>query len=349
MVEAKSTAACVTDPVAGTHLMQCMEVWGGNQCVDSSCTMAGLDAWVYSRAYADATAGGDVYYVSSCATGRITRLLVADVSGHGSAVHEVAVGLRTLMHRFVNYIDQTRFVQAMNGQFTELSKSGNFATALVTTFFAPTNRLTLCNAGHPPPLLFEPAESRWRYLEHAERQNTSPTNLPFGIDVGNYEQFDVDLQLGDLVLCYTDALPESHDADGQMLGQDGLLRVLNGLEVADPATFVPRLLAGIAALNPANLTNDDVTVLLFRPNGSAPTTPLREKLLVPFRVARAIIRSLGRKDAPAPWPEMSVANVGGALVPALAKVGQPNGRRPGAPGGPLPAGPVRSPEGAEAP
>ena len=31
------------------HTMQCMEVWGGNQVVDKSVSMAGLDAWVYCR------------------------------------------------------------------------------------------------------------------------------------------------------------------------------------------------------------------------------------------------------------------------------------------------------------
>src|SRR5437899_58220 len=95
-------------------LMQCMEVWGGNQVVDSSVAMAGLDAWVYSRPYGQADGGGDVHYVSSCATGRITRLLVADVSGHGVAVCDVAAQLRTLMRRYVNYLDQTRFVRSMN-------------------------------------------------------------------------------------------------------------------------------------------------------------------------------------------------------------------------------------------
>ena len=74
--------------------MQCMEVWGGNQVVDSGVVMAGLDAWVYSKPFGGAEGGGDVYYVSSCATGRITRLLVADVSGHGSSVAQTAAGLR---------------------------------------------------------------------------------------------------------------------------------------------------------------------------------------------------------------------------------------------------------------
>ncbi len=98
--------------------MTCMEVWGGNQPVDNGVVMAGIDAWVYSRPYAGpagtASAGGDVYFVSSCATGRITRLLVADVSGHGTAVGDIAISLRTLMRKYVNFLDPLRFVGEMN-------------------------------------------------------------------------------------------------------------------------------------------------------------------------------------------------------------------------------------------
>jgi len=135
------------------HHMQCMEVWGGNQVADSGVVMAGLDAWVYSKPYGGAEGGGDVYYVSSCATGRIVRLLVADVSGHGAKVSQIATGLRALMRKHVNQIDQARFVRSMNEQFQTLASIGSFATAVVTTFFAPTNHLSLCNAGHPPPLI----------------------------------------------------------------------------------------------------------------------------------------------------------------------------------------------------
>ena len=141
--------------------MQCMEIWGGNQVVDTSVAMPGLEAWVYCHPYGDsAGGGGDVHYVSSCATGRVTRLLVADVSGHGAEVCDVAGTLRTLMRRYVNYIDQAEFVRSMNRQFVTMSASNCFATAVVTTFFAPTNLLSLCNAGHPPPLLYRARRGR---------------------------------------------------------------------------------------------------------------------------------------------------------------------------------------------
>src|SRR5436190_12795466 len=145
--------------------MSCMEVWGGSAAADATVTLSGLDAWVYSRPYEQAEAGGDIYYVSACATGRINRLLVADVAGHGERVKSVAVTLRNLMRRYVNYLDQSRFVLSMNGQFVECSAAGCFATAVVTTFFAPTRTLSVCNAGHPPPLVWRGATREWALLE----------------------------------------------------------------------------------------------------------------------------------------------------------------------------------------
>src|SRR6476646_3209934 len=144
--------------------MQCMEVWGGSQLTSRVVEFGGLDAWVYSKPYGQARSGGDVYYASSCATGRISRLLLADVSGHGNTVASTAANLRTLMRRFVNRLDQTEFVRLLNRQFTALSDSGPFATAVVDTVFAPSQCLIVCNAGHPRPLLYRAATREWTLL-----------------------------------------------------------------------------------------------------------------------------------------------------------------------------------------
>src|SRR5437667_7049027 len=130
-------------PESTEQHMTCMEVWGGNTPTNNGVSMLGLDAWVYSKPYQSADAGGDVYYVSSCATGRITRLLVADVSGHGETVSNVAEQLRLMMRRYVNHLDQGQFVRSMNRQFSSMADAGCFATAVVTTFFSPTRDLLL--------------------------------------------------------------------------------------------------------------------------------------------------------------------------------------------------------------
>src|SRR5438128_2464396 len=161
--------------------MSCMEVWGGSQLTERRVEFAGLDTWVYSKPYGQAQRGGDIYYASSCATGRIARLLLADVAGHGSSVAATAADLGLLMRRFVNRLDQTEFVRLLNRQFGELSRQAVFATAVVSTFFEPTRRLTVCNAGHPRPLIYRASPRQWDFLYHGEPVRVAgPRNLPLG-------------------------------------------------------------------------------------------------------------------------------------------------------------------------
>lgn len=311
-----------------SQYMQCMEVWGGNQAVDSGVVMAGLDAWAFSRPWKDDAAGGDVHYVSSCASGRIMRMLVADVAGHGDKVAETARRLRGLMKRFVNHLDQRKFVAELNSEFGALSQAGRFATAAVFTFFAPTNVLTISNAGHPPPLLFRAKTRRWEVVVPRESRpadlpretsanaggsKDAPANLPLGIlDAPRYDALNVKLIVGDLVLCYTDSLIESHGRDGRMLGASGLLEVVQRIELNDPAAFIPALLKAIADEAPGNLEGDDVTVLLFRPNGIGMKFSLRERLGTYRRVLAAAGRAMTFRER-FPWPDLHMANVGGSL------------------------------------
>lgn len=297
--------------------MQCMEVWGGSQLTERGVTFGGLDVWIYSKPHGDAQHGGDVYYASSCATGRIARLLLADVAGHGSSVASTAADLRTLMRRFVNRLDQAEFVRLLNQQFTELSKDGKFATAVVVTFFEPSGRMTVCNAGHPRPLLYRAAQQRWDFLgtPDSHRAHGGPSNLPLGLlKLSEYDHFDIELQPGDYVVSYTDALMESSDASGDMLGEDGVLRILRLLGDQDPHDLGGKLLAEIADRYPRNLTDDDVTVLVLRANGNKLRYPLGEKLGALGRFTAALLRGDG-----APFPDLNLANLGGAIIPALGR------------------------------
>jgi sigma-B regulation protein RsbU (phosphoserine phosphatase) len=304
--------------------MECMEVWGGAEPIARQVRMQGLDAWVYSRPFRQADSGGDVYYASSCATGRISRLLLADVSGHGSAVAGIAATLRGLMRRFVNFIDQTQFVRAMNAAFVTATPDGVFATAVVCTFFAPTNRLTVCNAGHPQPLWYRAAERRWSLLRQgtvAPGSPDVPSNMPLGIlDLVDYEQSDVEMGPGDLMLIYTDALSEAADTTGEMLGELGLLRSIQELGTVPPAELIDQLLGRLSALSPGNLSDDDVTVLLLRPRGRRPTTTLAARARGMARLAWAVVAGVVTRPTAVPLPDLKMANVGGAVLPWLSRL-----------------------------
>jgi len=300
---------------------QCMEVWGGNQVVDDSVKVAGLDAWVFSKPYGGSEGGGDVYYVSSCATGRIARLLLADVSGHGEAVQKLGVGLRDLMRRHVNHIDHGRFIRLMNQQFAGLAREGMFATAVVSTFFAPTMRLTLCNAGHPVPMIYRADKREWSFLQGREASSEEPTNLPLGIlDLADYQTFDVPLKPGDLVLCYTDSLVESTGSDGEMLGHEGLMEIVKTIPLSQPEKFVAALLEAVAERCDGNLDKDDVTVLLFSPNGKGRHPSLWRQMVAVGRLTGKIVGSFRKNGEPVPWPDFKLPNVGGMIIPPLQRL-----------------------------
>lgn len=260
--------------------MSCMEVWGGNRATWSEFVVPGLDLWVYSQPVGEDDCGGDVYYLSSCASGRVTRLFLGDVSGHGTTVAPLARRLRSMMRRNVNYINQTRVVESLNEEFGQASSAtGRFATAVVSTYFAPTRQLSVCTAGHPPPLIYRVASRRWEPLRN---DAVEIRNLPFGVLDGHEFSFTkLKLVAGDMMMAYSDALFEAVNADGSLLQAKGLAAIANSLDAAAPADFVRDLLDQIRDLHPENLVSDDTTVILGRANEQG--VSLKNNLLAPFR------------------------------------------------------------------
>lgn len=278
--------------------MQCLEVWGGNEPARQSVSLSGLDAWVEAIPHAKSAAGGDVHYLSSCAAGQVTRMFLADVSGHGDHVAEIARSLRMLMRQHVNHHSQVSFVKRMNKTFTEQSAAGIFATAVVCTYYAPKSELSICNAGHPPPLWYRAATNRWQFLigdearaAEPEQPSDSPSNIPLGIlDMASYDQVRVKLADGDRVLCYTDSLIEAREPSGEMLGADGVLAIANALPATTPATFIETLWAALRDRAGDTLLNDDVTMVLITPNRTTRRDTFWNKVYAPIRVIHHFLK-----------------------------------------------------------
>ena len=138
-----------------------MDLWSGNRSVENEVSTPGLEIFVFSEPYQGESTGGDIHYVSLCVGGVVTRLILADVSGHGSVVAETAVNLRSLMRRFMNAKTQHSLVHDLNREFTRLEQAGRFATAIVATYLSQRKRFTICNAGHPRPLWYRRTSNSW--------------------------------------------------------------------------------------------------------------------------------------------------------------------------------------------
>lgn len=164
------------------------------------------------------------------------------------------------------------------------------------------------------------AQRKWNYLGHDDKVGTTPCNIPLGLlEMSEYEQFDVELEPGDCVLSYTDALMESNDANGEMLGENGVLRIARLLGDLEPEKLIEALLREIAERYPENLSEDDVTVLLVRSNGRPLRFSLKEKVEALLRFSRALIGAINSRAERAPFPDANLANIGGAIIPALGR------------------------------
>ncbi|MCI0400050.1 MAG: serine/threonine-protein phosphatase [Gammaproteobacteria bacterium] len=254
------------------HNLQCMEVWGGNEGVESAFSVPGFDAWIFAQPFAGAGQGGDVHYVSMCGAGKISRFAVADISGHGERIGDLALRLRKLMRKHINTLDQTRFAQAINREFSNLSKAGSYATALLTTYFAPTDHLIICNAGHPRPLWYRARSRTWAFLDQEiEGRALRAVNLPLGvIEPTHYVQFAVKLDRGDLVLIFTDSLIEASDPNGQRLGEHGLLALVRTLDVDHPEMINSMVRDAVATFSGNRPAEDDQTLIVLHHNAADP-------------------------------------------------------------------------------
>lgn len=274
-----------------TTSLQCLQVWGGTEAADQTLAMTGLDGYLYAKPHKGAKRGGDVYYLSSCASGRITRVILADVAGHGSKVSETAQDLRALMQRYVNFTSQQMFMKAMNQKFAQITDEGRFATTVAMSFVAPQRKLSLSNAGHPAPMLYRAKEKSWHILgvDPQDREAKAEADLPFGVneDTG-YQQTDITFEPGDMLLLYTDALSESEGVDGQQIGLRGLRDRLNKLSTHQPDQVVPALIKRLEEDDRNDLTGDDVTALLIAANGTK--HHWRKLILAPFIAVRGIFK-----------------------------------------------------------
>ena len=95
-------------------------------------------------------------------------------------------------------------------------------------------------------------------------------DLPLGLIAGtSYNQTAVQLEVGDLLLLYTDGISESWDASGEQLGLERLLSIARDLPVGSAAAAGQGLLSAIERFRGSAPSADDETVMALERLGGA--------------------------------------------------------------------------------
>jgi phosphoserine phosphatase RsbU/P len=170
--------------------------------------------------------GGDFFAIKPLDSDHY-GILLADVMGHGVAAALYTMHLSSLWDRYSGLLfEPAAFARQVNNELERVVKGESFATAVCGVIDASRRRLRWVSAGGPPGL----AVRANGVIEELES-----SGFPFGMmaDAG-YEEMDVSFDDRDGLLFFSDGITEVHNAQGEMLGIQGLLRMLK--EIGYPAS-----------------------------------------------------------------------------------------------------------------
>jgi len=206
------------------------------------------------------TVGGDYYDFLDLGSERI-GIAVADISGKGIAaallMSVVQASLRVISTE--QDLALSQLAEKMNRFLYRSTGSSKYATFFYAQLEERGRRLRYVNAGHNAPYLVRRAEAGVEIVE------LSAGGPPLGLfPEVKCEAVDIGLSPGDLLVAFTDGVPEALNSDGEEFGEERLQDVLRrsmGLgaeEISSRISEEMRNWIGVAE------QHDDVTVVVLK-------------------------------------------------------------------------------------
>ena len=124
---------------------------------------------------------------------------------------------------------------------------------------ATAKTVTLCSAGQAQPIHFSSKTGKASLIE------TVGDTFPLGIleDV-NYEETNIHLSKGDVVIFYTDGIVEAMNKDEKMFGFDRLLELVQASQVLNADELLKKIIDQTNAFVGDAIQHDDLTVIVVR-------------------------------------------------------------------------------------
>ncbi|MCG3180876.1 MAG: hypothetical protein BIFFINMI_03239 [Phycisphaerae bacterium] len=156
--------------------------------------------------------GGDFYDFIELPDGRV-GVAIADVVGKGVAASLMMASVRSSLRAYAfQYRSLDELMRYVNLSLCRDTLGSEFTTAFYGELDPRSGRVLYCNAGHNPPLLL-------RAGGEFEELSTGGTVLG-AFEDATFEVGSVNLRPGDLLLLYTDGLPDSMNFEDEPYGMD---------------------------------------------------------------------------------------------------------------------------------
>ncbi|MFE3737592.1 SpoIIE family protein phosphatase [Streptomyces sp. NPDC059096] len=247
----------------------------------------------YLPAAETARVGGDWYDAIPLPGSRVA-LVVGDVMGHSMTSAAIMGQLRTTAQTLAGLdLPPQEVLHHLDEQAQRLG-TDRMATCLYAVYDPVAHRITIANAGHPPPILL--------HLGGRAEVLRVPPGAPIGVGGVDFEAVELDAPAGATLLLYTDGLVESRLRDvwtgiEQLRERLAATAQLTGPDHSPPLEALCDDVLDV--LGPGD-RDDDIALLAARFDGIAPSDVaywfLDPEDAAPGRARRLARRALARWD-----------------------------------------------------
>lgn len=239
------------------YQLSCGEIWGGIRNCDDDIASSGLTASLYSVA-SDGGKGGDIYYMSLCDSNAFTRMILADVVGHGEDVSQISQIIYQAIKSHMNDGEGDKLLAELNQTALKMGLDA-MTTLVMASFYKVDGNLYFANAGHPAALIKTKNESSWRELKPVKDVNDPALGV---FSQAIYTQNSMRVDSGDCLLLYSDGIIEAHHERKGFFTKSRLKDLLNQHPHTPPAKLKRIVIDKIRRFTGGSLEHDDVTIMI---------------------------------------------------------------------------------------
>ena len=200
--------------------------------------------------------GGDYYDFIERDDGRLV-IALGDVSGKGTAAALLMSSLHAAIHAQTGSHDTiVETISAVNRYLADNIPPNRFITLFYAELDPESGAVSFLNAGHNPPLIVHAAGTV---------EQLASGGLPLGIKAdADYREGRTTLQMGDVLVIYSDGVTEAASPNGEEFGPTRLYEVVSRNVDASAAGIRDRIESALTKFSQGTQAADDITLVIVK-------------------------------------------------------------------------------------
>lgn len=208
--------------------------------------------------------GGDFYDYFKIDDDNV-YFVIGDASGKGIPATLFMVKTKYLIENHTKFsADLSQVIEKVNNLAYERNNEELFVSAWLGKLNLKSGKLSYVNAGHSLPLIKHDSND----FEYLDTQPDPHMGVTEDIE---YNEYEIDLNAGDMIFLYTDGITKSNNNDDELYDENRLKEMVNENKNEKLSHIITEINDDIDKFCGSNEQNDDIAMLILKYNGQVET------------------------------------------------------------------------------